>query len=45
LKAYQDQTAPIIEFYRAQGKVVGVDGMAAIEEVARSVGRALEPPE
>jgi adenylate kinase len=43
LKAYQDQTAPLIEFYRSQGKVVGVDGMAAIEEVASNVGLALEP--
>ncbi|MEX0827530.1 MAG: nucleoside monophosphate kinase, partial [Haliea sp.] len=33
LKAYHDQTAPIIDFYGKKGVVESVDGMAAIDEV------------
>jgi adenylate kinase len=33
LKAYHDQTAPIISYYSGKGLLRGVDGMAAIDEV------------
>jgi len=33
LKAYHAQTEPLIEFYRAAGKLVSVDGMRAIDDV------------
>lgn len=33
LKAYEDQTAPIIAFYRDKGTLKTVDGMADIDEV------------
>lgn len=33
LRAYHDQTAPIIDFYGKKGVVESVDGMAAIDEV------------
>lgn len=42
LQAYFDQTAPLVEFYQAQGKIVGVDGMADVETVARSIATALD---
>lgn len=42
LQAYLDQTAPLVEFYKAQGKMVGVDGMADIETVARSISNAID---
>jgi adenylate kinase len=42
LKAYLDQTAPLIPYYTGQGNLVGVDGMADIESVARAVSMAIE---
>jgi adenylate kinase len=42
LKAYSDQTAPLVPYYQQQGKVVGVDGMADVEAVAQGVARALD---
>ncbi len=42
LKAYLDQTAPLLPFYERQGKLVGVDGMADIESVARQIAAAIE---
>ncbi|MGE0046156.1 MAG: adenylate kinase [Hyphomonadaceae bacterium] len=42
LNAYTDQTAPLVEHYRAQGKLVGVDGMADIGSVARGIAGAIE---
>jgi adenylate kinase len=43
LKAYMDQTAPLVPFYAAQGKLVAVEGMAPIEDVARDIAAALQP--
>jgi adenylate kinase len=42
LKAYHAQTEPLIGFYRRQGKVRIVDGMADIETVATEIGRAID---
>jgi adenylate kinase len=42
LAAYNTQTAPLLPFYRAQGKLVEVDGMAAIDVVAKSIDAALQ---
>jgi adenylate kinase len=42
LKAYHAQTEPLIGYYRRQGKVSVVDGMADIATVAREIGQALE---
>lgn len=44
LKAYADQTAPLVPYYERQGKVVGVDGMADVATVARGVSKALDAP-
>ena len=45
LTAYNNQTAPLLPFYRAQGKLVEVDGMAPIEAVAKSIDAALQEEE
>jgi adenylate kinase len=37
LKAYRDQTAPILPYYRAKGLLRSVDGMADIDEVTRQI--------
>jgi adenylate kinase len=42
LQAYFDQTAPLLDYYEAQGKVVSVDGMADVESVARGIASALD---
>jgi adenylate kinase len=42
LKAYFDQTAPLVPYYQAQGKLAPVDGMAPIEQVAASIAKALD---
>ncbi len=44
LDAYLTQTAPLLAYYQAQGKVRGVDGMADIEAVAATIRQALGAP-
>ena len=41
LTAYQAQTAPLVDYYRRQGSLRTVDGMASISEVGAAIGRAL----
>lgn len=41
-KVYRDQTAPLIPFYEAQGKLFKVDGMKPIEEVAGAIAAVLD---
>jgi adenylate kinase len=39
LKVYSDQTAPLIDFYAAQGILIGVDAIGPVEDVTeRAVG-------
>jgi adenylate kinase len=44
--AYKEQTAPLVDYYRWQGTLRSVDGMAPIDEVEGAVHRALteKPP-
>ena len=44
LKAYNDQTAPLLPYYAAQDKLVEVDGMGTVEAVAAEIDDALGPP-
>jgi adenylate kinase len=41
LTAYHADTAPLIVYYTATGKLITVDGMADIDEVTRSIRNAL----
>jgi adenylate kinase len=41
LEAYQEQTAPLVGYYGAQGKLKSVDGMAHVDEVSRAIDRAV----
>ena len=41
LKAYHAQTAPLLPYYKARGVLVGVDGMASIDEVTRQMKAAV----
>lgn len=42
LKAYNDQTAPLLPFYAAQGKLTEVNGMGSIDEVSGGIARVLQ---
>jgi adenylate kinase len=42
LNAYADQTAPLLPYYEAQGKLVQVDGMASVEAVAKAIDLAVD---
>ena len=41
LATYNRQTAPLLPYYTAQGKLAEVDGMASIEDVSASVARVV----
>jgi adenylate kinase len=41
LAAYNQQTAPLLPYYEGTGKLVQVDGMGSIEEVAAGIDAAL----
>ena len=41
IEAYREQTAPLVDYYRWQGALQSVDGMAPIEKVAALIDRAL----
>ncbi len=43
LKVYQEQTAPLIPYYEAQGKLKVVDGMGAIDAVSAAIDEILDP--
>jgi adenylate kinase len=42
IEAYREQTAPLVDYYRLQGALRAVDGMAPIAEVAGAVDRVLQ---
>jgi adenylate kinase len=44
LAAYNAQTAPLLPFYRRQGKLVEVDGMASMDAVGEAIASALDGP-
>lgn len=44
LRAYREQTAPLLPYYRARGTLKTVDGMASMEEVYRQIKAALDKP-
>lgn len=41
LKAYNEQTAPLIPYYREKQKLLEVDGMAPVENVAHAIEAAI----
>ena len=42
LNAYNAQTAPLLPYYKGQGKLVEVDGMGSIDQVATGIDAALD---
>ena len=41
LEAYNRNTAPLLPYYEAQGKLTEADGMGSIESVAKAIDEAL----
>ena len=41
LKVYEEQTAPLVEYYREQGKVRTIDGVGNVEDIQRRIIEAL----
>jgi adenylate kinase len=42
VEIYHEQTAPLVDYYRLEGSLTSVDGMASIAEVASAIDRALD---
>lgn len=42
LAVYHAQTEPILDYYKAQGKLIGVDGTASVEQTSEKLVKALE---
>lgn len=42
LVVYHEQTAPLLPYYEAQGKLKVVDGMASIDDVAEAIKKVLD---
>ena len=42
LKVYDEQTSPLIEYYRYQGKLVEINGLQNVEEVTSDLLKSLE---
>lgn len=42
LEVYYKNTAPLLDYYRKQGKLVTLDGMAPIAEVTKAIATALD---
>jgi adenylate kinase len=42
VEIYHEQTAPLVDYYRLEGSLMSVDGMASIPQVASAIDRALD---
>lgn len=42
LKVYQEETVPVAEYYRKQGKFVKVDGVGSVEEIFHDICEKIE---
>lgn len=42
IRVYEEQTTPVMDFYKAQGKYRGIDGMGSIEEIFGRITSVLE---
>lgn len=44
LTAYNAQTAPLLPKYKGEGKLMEIDGMASVDQVAGAISRVLDAP-
>jgi adenylate kinase len=43
LRVYEQQTAPVVDFYRNQGKLAHLDGVGSLDEVFNRILEAISP--
>lgn len=43
LQVYEQQTAPVVDYYRQQGKLAHLDGVGALDEVFNRILEAISP--
>jgi adenylate kinase len=43
LKIYNDQTAPVIDYYRQHGQLTVVDGVGSLDDVFTRILEAIAP--
>lgn len=43
LKVYEEQTAPVVDFYRNQGKLAHLDGVGTLDDVFNRIIEAISP--
>lgn len=43
LQIYNDQTAPVVDFYRQHGQLTVIDGVGSLDDVFNRIVEALEP--
>ena len=43
LKVYEEQTAPVVDFYRNQGKLAHLDGVGTLDDVFSRIIEAISP--
>ena len=43
LQVYNDQTAPVVDFFRQRGKLSVVDGVGSLDDVFARIVEALRP--
>lgn len=44
IQVYDDQTAPVLDYYRSQGKVLQIDGEQSVEEIRAEIATHLGGP-
>ena len=42
MRVYDQETAPLLDFYRSRGQLIEVSGMGTIEEVGQRIREALK---
>ena len=42
LRVYEEQTAPLVEYYRRRGVLVDIPGVGSIEDIAQFIAKALD---
>lgn len=42
LETYREQTAPVLDYYRAQGKVIEIDGSMKLEDITKEIFSLLD---
>ena len=42
MKVYEEQTAPLIDFYRKKGALISIDGVGGFKDITEKIVNAIE---